>query len=303
MSVDIRFFEVGPRDGLQNEEAIVAPADRAQMIEGLVDAGIKDIEIGSFVHPKWVPQMEGTDRVAEAIKRQQGVRYWALVPNVKGLDRAMEAGVDCVAVFMSATDAHNRNNLNRSVVESLEVLEETTRRAREHGISFRGYVSVAFGCPFQGEVEFDRVVEIAERLLEMGAEHVALGDTIGAATPPMVRRRCRRAIDEFGRDRVALHLHDTRGLAVANALVAHQEGIRLFDGAVGGMGGCPYAPGAAGNVATEDLLNLFRNLGADTGVELDRVCRVSKWLDEQLGFSIRSRYYSYWRADCHGESR
>lgn len=296
MNDEIRIFEVGPRDGLQNEDQIVDNADRVAMIEKLVEAGIRDVEIGSFVHPDWVPQMEGTGEVAEMIERREDVRYWALVPNVKGLQRAIDAGIDHVAVFMSATEAHNQQNLNRSVVESLEALEETTRLARDHQMTIRAYVSTAFGCPYEGDVDFDRVLEIGERLLEMGADHISLGDTIGVGSPPEIRRGCRRALDEFGRDRVALHLHDTQGLALANALVAYREGIRLFDGAVGGMGGCPYAPGAAGNVATEDLINLFEGLEVATGVDLDALCRTSRWLERQLGFSIAGRYFAYWRA-------
>lgn len=296
MNDEIRFFEVGPRDGLQNEDAPLETTHRVNMVEKLVDAGVRDIEIGSFVHPKWVPQMEGTDQVAEQIRRRDGVRYWALVPNVKGLERALQAGVDHVAVFMSATESHNRKNLNRSVVESLEALDETTQIAREEGMTIRAYISTAFGCPYEGEVDFERVLEIGERLLEMGAEHLSLGDTIGAGAPPDIRKGCRRALDEFGPDRVALHLHDTQGLAVANALVAYREGIRMFDGAIGGLGGCPYAPGAAGNVASEDLLNLFERLGAATGVDLDAMCRVDEWLEQTMGFSVAGRYFSYWRA-------
>lgn len=297
MDTDIRLFEVGPRDGLQNEEKILEVDQRTQLVENLVDTGVGDIEIGSFVHPKWVPQMESTDEVAQQIRRREDVRYWALVPNVKGLQRAIESGVEHVAVFMSATESHNRKNLNRSVVESLEALERTTRLAREENMEIRAYISTAFGCPYEGEVDFERVIEIGERLLEMGAEHLSLGDTIGAGAPPQIRRGCRRALDEFGRHRVALHLHDTQGLALANALVAYQEGIRMFDSAVGGMGGCPYAPGAAGNVATEDLVNLLEQIGGHTGVDLDRVCEVSQWLDETIGLEIAGRYYEYWRAD------
>ncbi len=303
MEGDIRLFEVGPRDGLQNEEAVVDTADRVEMVERLAKTGVADIEIGSFVHPDWVPQMEGTDRVAEAIADRDDVRYWALVPNMRGLEDAIDAGVGHVAVFMSATETHNRKNLNRSVVESLESLEETMSRAGDEGMGIRAYISMAFGCPFEGDVDFERVLEIGDRLLEMGAEHLSIGDTIGVGTPPEIRRGCRRALEEFGRDRVSLHLHDTQGLALANALVAYQEGVRMFDGAVGGMGGCPYAPGAAGNVATEDLINMFEQLGAETGVDLDAMTRVSRWLDEELEFAISGRYYPYWRAQTDEESR
>ncbi len=301
MDREIRFFEVGPRDGLQNEATIVDPGDRVTMIEGLVDAGVTDIEIGSFVHPSWVPQMEGTEQVARMLDRRDGVRYWALVPNLKGLKRALAVDIEHVAVFMSATESHNQKNLNRSLDESLEALEETIRQARGEVKAIRAYISTAFGCPFEGKVDFDRVLKIGDRLLDMGADHLSLGDTIGVGSPPAIRQGCRKALDRFGVEKVALHLHDTQGLAVANTLVAYEQGVRLFDGAVGGMGGCPYAPGAAGNVASEDLVNLFEQLGAASGLDIDRLCEVTRWLHEDLGFSMGSRYFAYWRAAQGGE--
>lgn len=296
MSGEIRFFEVGPRDGLQNEETILAPADRVEMIERLVDAGIRDIEIGSFVHPRWVPQMAGTDEVAEAVERRDGVRYWALVPNLKGLERAVDCGIEHVALFMSATESHNRSNLNRTLQESLEALEETAEAARAEQMTMRAYISTAFGCPFEGNVDFDVVLEIGARLLDMGVEHLSLGDTTGMGQPGAVRQGCRRAVERFGSDKVALHLHDTQGLALANALVAYEAGVRLFDAAIGGMGGCPYAPGAAGNVASEDLINLLTTMGAETGLSSDALCQVTEWLHQELGFSVRARYFDYWRS-------
>lgn len=296
MSEEIRFFEVGPRDGLQNEESVVAPSKRIELVEKLAATGAKDVEIGSFVHPGWVPQMEGTDEIARAVGRGDETRYWALVPNMKGLERALAAGLEYVAVFMSATESHNRKNLNRSRNESLKSLEATIGRACSEGLGVRAYISTAFGCPFEGDVDFDEVLRVGESLLEMGADHISLGDTIGAGSPPAVENGCRRAVKAFGTERVALHLHDTQGLAVANALVAYRAGVRLFDGAVGGMGGCPYAPGAAGNVASEDLLNLFEKLGADTGVDIGALCRVSTWIAEDLGFSVGGRYCDYWQA-------
>ena len=296
MSEEIRFFEVGPRDGLQNEPTIVDPARRVEMIERLVDAGVRDVEIGSFVHPDWVPQMAGTDEVAAGLRRQPGVRYWALVPNLKGLERALEAELEHVAVFMSATEAHNRKNLNRSLDDSLQALEQTIACAVEEDLVVRAYISTAFGCPFEGAVDFDSVLQIGDALLTMGADHLSLGDTIGAGGPPEIGDGCRRAVEAFGTQRVALHLHDTQGLAVANALVAFQEGVRMFDGAVGAMGGCPYAPGAAGNVGSEDLVNLFDHIQAQCPPSADQLCQVSHWLSQSLGFGIDARYYSYWKA-------
>ncbi len=300
MSEEIRFFEVGPRDGLQNEKTILEPASRVEMVEGLVAAGVEDIEIGSFVHPKWVPQMKGTDEVAQKIERKEGVRYWALVPNRKGLKRAMDVGVDHVAVFMSATESHNKKNLNRTREQSLHELGEVIGEARSQGLVVRAYVSTAFGCPFEGEVDFQEVLRIGEELLDSGAEHLSLGDTIGVGSPPEIAEGCRRALQAFGVEKVALHLHDTQGLALANALVAYQQGVRLFDGAVGGMGGCPYAPGAAGNVASEDMINLFRQMDTSVGIKAEAICEVAEWLRDELGFRISGRYCDYWRA--HRES-
>ena len=296
MKTKIRFFEVGPRDGLQNEEAIVDTSSRVEMIQRLVKAGVKDVEIGSFVHPKWVPQMAGTDEVAKRLTRVPGVRYWGLVPNLRGLQRAVDCQVEHVALFMSATEAHNQSNLNRSLSESLEALEETAKAAQSEGMTIRAYISTAFGCPFEGKVDFDVVLSIGEKLLELGAEHLSLGDTIGAGSPQEVARGCRRAVESFGVEKVALHLHDTQGLALPNALMAYQQGVRLFDGAIGGMGGCPYAPGAAGNVASEDLLNMLGQMGGESGVDPGDLCEVVEWLGRSLSFRVRGRYFDYWRA-------
>ncbi len=296
MSAEVRFFEVGPRDGLQNEKTIVSPSDRVTMIEKLSSTGVRDIEIGSFVHPRWVPQMAHTEEVAAGLSPVEDVRYWALVPNLQGLKRAIGCGIDHVAVFMSATEAHNRKNLNRSLDESLASLEETMQAAGSNQMSIRAYISTAFGCPYEGEVDFEQVLQIGDQLLSNGAEHLSLGDTIGAGTPPQIREGCRRAVNAFGADRVALHLHDTQGLALVNALVAFEAGIRFFDGAVAGMGGCPYAPGAAGNVASEDLINLFTQIGADCSVDLDAICEASSWLHSEMGLSGSGRYLAYWQA-------
>ena len=296
MGDEIVWYEVGPRDGLQNESKVVDPRDRVAMIERLVQAGVRHLEVGSFVHPKWVPQMAGTEEVVRGLPERRDVSYWALVPNLRGLERALSVGVEHVAVVMSATEAHNQKNLNRSLEQSLRAMEETIGEAKGAGCSVRAYISTAFGCPFEGEVDFDVVMEIGEKLLAFGADHLSLGDTIGAGGPREIRAGCGRAVNEFGTGQVALHLHDTQGMALANALVAYEAGVRIFDGAVGGMGGCPYAPGAAGNVASEDLINLLEQMGADCGVDKDALAAVSSWLDEKMGFSIGGRYYTYWRA-------
>ncbi|QDG50744.1 hydroxymethylglutaryl-CoA lyase [Persicimonas caeni] len=288
-----RIFEVGPRDGLQNEDVILEVDQKVEMIERLVAAGHTDVEIGSFVHPKWVPQMAATGEVVSRIERKEGVRYWALVPNQKGLERALGAGLDHIATFMSATEAHNQSNLNRSLEESLTVSEELIGTAKAQGCEVRAYLSTVFGCPYEGAVDFDRVMDICAKLLDFGADLISLGDTIGAGTPPQVEDGCRRTVEAFGADRVALHLHDTQGLGLTNAYVAWQVGMRQFDSAVGGTGGCPYAPSAAGNLGSEDLVHMFDTMGIETGVSLDELVKTSAWLDEATGISPVSRYYEY----------
>jgi hydroxymethylglutaryl-CoA lyase len=295
-SEPVHIYEVGPRDGLQNEPRILTVEQKVALIERLVDAGARDIEIGSFVHPRWVPQMADTEAVARTIVRRPGVRYWALVPNVRGMERALTSGVDHVAVFMSASESHSRKNLNRGIDESLAELEQTCRMALEAGARVRAYLSTVFGCPFEGAVDFSRVLDLTARLLEFGAYQVSLGDTIGIGTPRQVAAGCSQAVERFGPCQVALHLHDTQGLALANALVAYDAGMREFDAAVGGMGGCPYAPGAAGNVATEGLLNLFESLGAETSIDIDEVCAVASWLEHTVGVHLPSPYYHYWKS-------
>ncbi len=293
-----RIFEVGPRDGLQNEDALLSVDQKLELIERLVRAGNTDIEIGSFVHPKWVPQMADTDEVARRLERVDGVRYWALVPNQRGLERALQAGVDHVATFMSSSESHNQSNLNRSIAQSLADLEESIATAVAEGCEVRAYISTVFGCPFEGEVDFDRVMDIADKLLGFGADLVSLGDTIGAGIPPQVERDCRRALEAFGPERVALHLHDTQGTGLVNAYVAWQVGMRQFDCAVGGTGGCPYAPGAAGNLGSEDLIHLFETMDVATGVDLDQVLATSTWLESTTDIDISSRYYQYRQSDA-----
>ena len=297
---DVQIVEVGPRDGLQNESAVLGVDQKVEMIERLVDAGLRDIEIGSFVHPKWVPQMADTDEVVRRLDRKPGVRYWGLVPNQKGLERALEVGLTEIATFMSASETHNQKNVNRTIDESLACLKEAFQTAKAEDCTVRAYVSTAFGCPYEGEVDFDRVLDLSEQLLEYGADTISLGDTIGAGTPLQVRRGAKRAVDRLGVDRVALHLHDTQGLALTNAFVGYEAGIRTFDASVGATGGCPYAPGAAGNVGTEEMVHLFEGMGVETGVDLDEVVEVARWLDETTPIDIRSDLYQY-RKELEGE--
>ncbi len=287
---DVRVFEVGPRDGLQNESIILPVATKVALIQRLTAAGLRDIEIGSFVHPKWVPQMAATDDVALAIERRDGVRYWALVPNEKGLTRAIDAGIRHVAVFMSSSETHNQRNVNRSIAESLESLTDVIGAATAADLQVRAYISTVFGCPFEGAVDFQRVIDIAAQLLDAGAFQISLGDTIGAGQPLQVRDGCRQIVEAFGSaDRFALHLHDTRGLGLVNSFAAYAEGFRCFDSSVGGLGGCPYAPGAPGNLSTESLVKLMHAMGVQTGVELDEIYSTARWLESSVGFSLSTR--------------
>lgn len=296
-----RIFEVGPRDGLQNEAALLSVDQKVALIDRLVGAGMRDVEIGSFVHPRWVPQMADTDAVAQRLGRARlggsdGVRYWALIPNQRGLERALEAGVTHIATAISSSESHNQSNLNRSIAQSLADLEESFRLAKSEGCQIRAYISTVFGCPFEGAVDFARVMQIAQQLVDFGADLISLGDTIGAGVPPQVARDCALALDAFGAQRVALHLHDTQGLGLTNAFIAWQGGMRQFDVSVGGTGGCPYAPGAAGNLGSEDLIHLFDTMGVATGATLTDLLATSAWLEETTPIRVASRYFRYRQA-------
>ncbi len=285
-----RIFEVGPRDGLQNESVILPIKTKVSLIEKLVDAGLKDVEIGSFVHPKWVPQMANTGEVAKTIKKKKGVSYWALVPNEKGLTRAIDAGLEHIAVFMSSSETHNRKNVNRSLAQSLDQLSRVIDKAVSRKCTVRAYISTVFGCPYEGAVDFSRVIEIADALFSFGAGQVSLGDTIGIGTPLQVKENCARIVDHFGSaEHFAIHLHDTHGLALTNAFAAFLEGFRNFDSSVGGLGGCPYAPGAPGNLRTEDLLKLLSSMEIETHVDRDQTDEIASWLERSVGFDLSTR--------------
>ncbi len=287
----VRVFEVGPRDGLQNESALLSVEQRLGYIERLTDAGLADVEIGSFVPAKWVPQMAATDEVANRLPRRDGVRYWAIVPNAKGLERAIDAGLERICVLVSASESHSQRNLNRPIAEAQAEALRLIEAAGAAGLPARAYVSVAFGCPFEGPVDPEVVLRLTRRLLEAGAAEVSLGDTTGMGAPGAVRDLARRALDEHGPARLAFHFHDTRGMGAANALAVLQEGATTLDSAAGGIGGCPYAPGATGNVATEDLVFLLHGLGIETGVDLDRLVAATRWLEAEAAISAPSRYY------------
>jgi len=288
----VRLVEVGPRDGLQNASRTLSVEARVELVQSLVKAGHRDIEVGAFVHPKWVPQMADTGEVVRALEPVEGVHYWALVPNMTGLENALDAGLRHAAVFLSASETHNQRNLNRSISESRENVRQIAARCDEEGIHIRGYISTVFGCPYEGEVDFERVIELARFMLDLGANHVSLGDTTGMGEPAAVERKLVRIVDALGPERLALHTHDTRGVGLVNTLAALHTGIRIFDSSVGGLGGCPYAPGAAGNLASEDLVHLLDGLELTHDLDLESLVRISRSLAAS-GLEITSTFYRY----------
>ena len=259
--------EVGPRDGLQNEKAFIPTEDKIAWINQLSLTGLKHIEITSFVNPKWIPALADGLEVAKGIQRVPGVSYSALVPNRKGLEKALEVNIDEVAVFMSASETHNQKNINKSIYDTFPLLKEIVQDSLKEGKLVRGYVSTVFGCPYEGAVEVEQVVKVSEALFEMGIEELSLGDTIGVANPRQVQEVLETLLKYFPASKLAMHFHDTRGTAMANILASLDMGITTFDGALGGLGGCPYAPGASGNLATDDLLYMLDGMGIQTGVD------------------------------------
>ena len=286
----ITVYEVGPRDGLQNEAGVVPVADKIAFIEALADAGAPVVEVGAFVSPKWVPQMADTDAVCRGMHRLPGVRYVALVPNATGLDRAITAGITDVAIVAAASEAFSQRNINQSIAQSLDTYRGVARRALDAGCRVRAYLSTAFGCPFQGDVPMTTVVDTTKVLLDMGAHEVAVSDTIGIAHPGQVRKVMAALRAAVPVQQIALHFHDTRGTALANVLASLDFGVTTFDSSAGGLGGCPYAPGATGNLATEDLLYLLHGLGLETGISIDAVYAASAAIEPVVGHPLPSRY-------------
>jgi hydroxymethylglutaryl-CoA lyase len=286
----VTIVEVGPRDGLQNERAVIPTPQKIAFVNQLTAAGHRAIEVTAFVAPKWVPQMADAAEVFAGITRKDGVRYSALVPNRAGLDRALAAGVRDIAIFAAASETFSRRNINQSIEESFAAYRQVTDAAMQAGLSVRAYLSTSFGCPFEGPVAIDRVVDLSERLLELGAFEVAVSDTIGIAHPGQVRRVLDHLLKRVPVERVALHFHDTRGTGLANVLAALPHGIRTFDSAGGGLGGCPYAPGATGNLATEDLLYMLDGLDIRTGVSLDGAVQASRLIEGAIGHPLPSRF-------------
>ena len=288
--------EVGPRDGLQNEPAQIATVDKIAFVDRLTAAGCPVIEVSAFVSPKWVPQMADATAVFAGIAKRPGTRYTALVPNLAGLERAHAAGVTEVAIFAASSESFSRKNINQTIDGSLETYRAVCQRAGELGVDVRAYLSTAFGCPFEGEVQPRRVAEIAAALIEMGAFEVAISDTIGIAHPGQVPQVVGAVAERVPLERIALHFHDTRGTALANVLTALDLGITTFDSSAGGLGGCPYAPGATGNLATEDLVYMLHGLGITTGISLDGLIEASAALAPRVGHEPASRYFRAARA-------
>ncbi|HJP70681.1 MAG TPA: hydroxymethylglutaryl-CoA lyase [Candidatus Limnocylindria bacterium] len=290
MADEVRIYEVGPRDGLQNEAAPISTDDKLRFIELLADAGLREIEATSFVSPRAIPQLADADALMGRLERRAGVRYPVLVPNERGLERAEAAGVEAVAVFTAASEPFTRANINMSIAESIAAFQPVIARAHERGWWTRGYVSTAFGCPYQGEVGEAAVVGVAGQLIDLGVDEVSIGDTIGVAGPADVRRVVGALLHAgIGPERLAMHFHDTRGTALANVTAALELGIRCFDSSTGGTGGCPYAPGAAGNLATEDLVYLLDREGLEHRAALDGVLAAARHISEVLGRALSTK--------------
>jgi hydroxymethylglutaryl-CoA lyase len=290
MTSTVTIVEVGPRDGLQNEKVVVAAADKIAFVDRLTEAGLPVIEVGAFVSPKWVPQMADTAEVFAGITRRPGTRYAALVPNLAGLDRALQAGVTEVAIFASSTETFSRKNINQSIDESLAGYKQVCDRALAAGLRVRGYLSTAFGCPFEGAVAPETVATIAERVAALGVFEVSVSDTIGIAHPGQVPRVLEAVLTRLPVSMIALHFHDTRGTALANVLASLPFGVTTFDASAGGLGGCPYAPGAAGNLATDDLIYMLDGMGIETGVSLTALSGASAFIESKLDHRLPSRF-------------
>jgi len=282
MRPDVVIYEVGPRDGLQNEPETVPTAVKAELVARLASARLARIEITSFVSPKWIPQLADADELCQQVARPPSAKYSALVPNEAGYERFRAAQLPVAAFFVSASETHNRKNVNRGIAEHLERFRPLAERARADGVLLRAYVSTVCGCPYEGDVPAQAVVELVRRLDALGADEISLGDTIGVGHPRQIRELVRAVAGTIALERVALHMHDTWGRALANVAVGYEEGVRTFDASLGGLGGCPYAPGASGNVATEDVVDLFHRMGISTGVDLDALVDTTAWMERAV---------------------
>ena len=290
----IRIVDVTARDGLQNEPSIVPTETKLELIQRLVEAGHKDIEVTSLVRPSWIPQLADAEEILANLPKTSDVRFWALIPNRKGMERALTVGIHNVATFMSASATHNLKNLNRTQLESVENIRIVTEMAVDSGAQVRAYLSTVFGCPYEGPVSIQASVDLCKRLLDIGVAEISLGDTTGMGHPRLVADVLNAFIQaNIPLDKVALHMHDTQGTALANILVGYQAGVRTFDASTAGLGGCPYAPGASGNVATEDLINMFHNMGCTTGVDLEKAAHVGHFLANALQKTLPGRFHQY----------
>ncbi len=283
-------YEVGPRDGLQNELRTLHTEDKAALIEALIDAGERRIEVTSFVSPRWIPQLADAEKLLGLLKRPEGVVFTALIPNLKGLERAKAVGLHEAAVFLSVTEAHSRKNINKSVKEAVATAREVSSVAIAAGMRVRCYLSTVWGCPYEGLVPTQKVVEVVKQLADMGLYQLSLGDTIGIGTPTQTEEIVASVSKILPIDRIALHLHDTRGTALANALVGLSMGITTFDSSIGGLGGCPYAPGAAGNLASEDLVFMLNGMGIESGIDLNKLVEAGAMAQELIGRKLSGKY-------------
>lgn len=288
-SGSVTLYEVAPRDGLQNESAQLRPEEKLRLIGALAGSRLSRIEIGSFVRPDWIPQLADTDEVARRLPQKTGLRYAALVPNRTGLDRAVAAGLREVAVFMSASETHNRKNTNKTIAQSLEHFGQIVPAAKKQGLFVRAYLSTVWGCPYEGRVDPERALAISRQLRAIGSDEISLGDTIGVGNPKQTREIVQLFLGEFPPQMLALHMHDTHGTALANCLVGMELGVSIFDTSIGGMGGCPYAPGAAGNLATEDLASMLADMGIPTGVDLDKLVEAGALAQDLVGRKLPGR--------------
>jgi len=291
LSGPVSVYEVSPRDGLQNESNILPLAAKRELILALMQAGLAHIEVTSFVSPRWVPQLADAVELVQSLAPNPGVTFSALCPNATGLERAKLAGLKEVAIFLSASEAHNQRNTNKSIQRSLEVFEELIPVARDEGMRVRAYISTVWGCPYEGAVDPRRALDIARELVRWGVYQVSLGDTIGVGTPLQTQQICDLFLAEFAPEQLALHFHDTRGTALSNVLVGLDRGIRTFDAAVAGLGGCPYAPGASGNLATEDLVYMLHGMGLETGVDLEALILAGQVAERIIGRTLPGKVH------------
>ena len=293
-SVSIR--EVGPRDGLQNEAKFIPTDDKIQWINHLSNTGLNYIEVTSFVNPTWIPALSDAEYVAKQIKKNPDITYAALVPNIKGLSRALESGIDEVAVFLSASETHNKKNINKTISETENVLSEVVKESISNKKTVRGYISTVFGCPYEGKIEIDQVIRLADSLFEMGINEISLGDTIGIANPSQVKLVLEQLLNRYPVESIAMHFHNTRGTALANVLASLEMGISKFDSSLGGLGGCPYAPGASGNLATDDLNYMLTTMGIETNIESDKLNTAAMYIQSKLQKPLDSYSVKYYES-------